>query len=159
MDLTSYEDGKRGTPPGPNTDMDSYMAGKQASEAKTEVPGVAFTILIMAPLLFLVYPVLGITLLAISLAGLAAVAWAPIPMALKALVGLILCVAAFFPAFKLEQKVSQLAPYRLLRKWFRMFNAFVVTVAMRSGAAFSGIRNFDLNRHSTSALRSAHSPN
>ena len=82
MDWKSYEDGKLGIPPGPNTDMDSYMAGKQGREMKTEVPGVAFTILIMAPFLFLVYPVLGVALLAICLALLAAVAWAPIPMAL-----------------------------------------------------------------------------
>jgi hypothetical protein len=148
MDWKSYEDGKLGIPPGPNTDMDSYMAGKQGGEMKTGVPGVAFTILIMAPFLFLVYPVLGLSLLAITLAALAAVAWAPIPMVLKAVAGLILYVAAFFPAYKVERKASQIAPYRMLRKWFRLFNAFVATVLMRSGAAFSGsgIDKFDFNK-------------
>ena len=149
---TSYEDGKNNIPPGPNTDMNLYMAGQKEREATTALPGVAFTILIMAPLLFLVYPVLGLALAAIFLAVVGALYWAPLPMMVKALAGLILSVAAFFPAFKLEQKASQIAPYRSLRKWFRLFNAFVATFALRSGAAFSGIGDFDLNKAPADAL-------
>jgi len=64
MDSTSYEHGRSGIAPGPNTDMDSYMEGKRAAEERNRVPidGAAFTLLLTSPLLFTVFPVWGLSL-------------------------------------------------------------------------------------------------
>src|SRR5262249_19232050 len=82
MDKQSYLDGKAGLPSNAGTDMAAYNAGiedarkaQQGSsdffpQQKVEVPGVAFTLIIVAPLLFMFYPALGLTLYAVGfLAG------------------------------------------------------------------------------------------
>ena len=146
MDWKSYEDGRLGLGVGPNTDMDSYMEGKRARESKTAVPGVAFTLLIVAPFLFLVYPALGLTIYAIFLAVVYLLFLAGLSGGLNILFGVILGIAGFFPAYKLEAIVSQFAPYRFFRVVLRPIAVFCLTVALRSGAAFDNNHAIDFNR-------------
>jgi hypothetical protein len=117
--------------------MDSYIAGRQAREATTALPGVAFTLLFIAPFLFIVYPVLGLTLWAAFLTGYGA--FFSSPYTTRVFVGLILAVAGSVPAMKFEHKASQLALYRLLRKWIRLFASFAGAFVLRAGGlGFNG---------------------
>lgn len=54
MDRTEYERGKS------QKDLENTLPGNQ----KVEVPGVAYTLILVSPFLFTVYPVLGFTILA-----------------------------------------------------------------------------------------------
>jgi len=132
MDTTSWEHGRLGVPPGPNTDMDSYMAGKQAAEQRNTVPidGAAFTLLLTSPLLFTVYPVWGLSL---YVAG-GAVFWL-LSLALSGgafvlLAGLAAAFAAFFFGIGLERVASQFAVYRMVRTVSRWVTPFLFVIWM-----------------------------
>lgn len=130
MSYTSYEDGRAGRPVTSGTDMREYNRGerdrKEADAAwtpaaqKVEVPGVAYTILLIAPMLFLVYPVLGLTLYAVAGAMFALVYFTPLTKEIGIFIGFIVCVFSFFPGFKLEVKASQFKPYRVARTLWRV---------------------------------------
>ena len=146
MDGKSHDEGRLGGPVGINTDIDSYMEGRRSAESNTGVPGAAFTILIVAPLLFLVYPVLGLTINVIFAGVFYLLSLTELPIGLIILIGLILGIAGFYPAFKLEAIASQFMPYRFLRAFLRPISGFCITIALRTGAAFNHFRGFDIHK-------------
>lgn len=159
MSIDSYEEGRAGRPAGSDTDLREYNRGvkdRAYEEAagtpaapKVEVSGVAYTILLMSPFLFLVYPVLGLTLLGVFAAVVALFYYTPLPTMLEIVVGFVVCVFAFFPGFKLEAKVSQFKPYRFVRGVWRLINASGLTVVLLSGM---GMSDMDFNKASGGIL-------
>ncbi len=129
MDWKTFEDGKAGRPMADGADLKSYLAGQQERHQpagpKVEVPGSAFTLIIVSPLIWVVYPVLGLVAMApfaaiIALAG----GWSAAgPGAF--LVGVLLGAAAFFFGLRLEARASQFAPYRVVRMVMRWAGALV----------------------------------
>jgi len=134
MDWPSHEAGRLGLPLGKDMDVASYMEGKRAAEAaeRSPIPGVAFTILLITPVLFLFYPVLGLTVNALFLAVLVAAYKLPVPKELTLFIGLILCVAAFFPGYRLEARASRFGAYRLVRTVVRLLGPFAALVTLRA---------------------------
>ncbi len=121
--------------------------GKMASggvERKTEVPAVAFTLLLVAPFIWMVYPVLGVTIMVVPIVVVA------IFTALKLmewgyLLAFILGVCAFFPGMQFEHKISQFTVYRVIRGILRIIFAFVFGVAVCAGKGMhSGMGPGDL---------------
>ena len=131
MSEQDYKAGQSGIPFSVGMNREDYDAGAAIKRTKdgilgvgagpkVEVPGVAYTLILVAPILLFVYPVLGLTIFG-TLAGVIALAMAlPTPKEAEALVGFVLCVAAFFPGYFLERKASQLGIYRLLRTGWRL---------------------------------------
>jgi hypothetical protein len=131
--MDDRELGRLGLPPGPDTNMDDYNRGRMAA---SQMPGVAFTLLIIAPFLFLVYPVLGGVVMGTFVGVLYLLSLTRLPTAGIFLVGVILGICGFFPAYKLEAMASQFKLYRAFRTLLRPISIFALTVALRSGAAF-----------------------
>ena len=162
MGNDSYEEGRAGRPVTSDTDLREYNRGerdrKEADAAltpaapKVEVPGVAFTILLIAPMLFLVYPVLGLTLYVVAGAVVAVFYFTPLPDGLEIFGGLILCVMSFFPGYKLEAKASQFKPYRFARSLWRVVSFFVLPVALQLGMSLREGNRFDPNNATGGAL-------
>jgi hypothetical protein len=94
-------------------------------------------------MLFLVYPVLGLTLYVVAGAVVAVFYFTQLPDGLEIFGGLILCVMAFIPGYKLEAKASQFKPYRLGRFLWRLLNFIVWPIVLLSGARLREIDRFD----------------
>jgi hypothetical protein len=127
MDLKEYNRGERD-----RKEAEAAIAAIIPTPKPNPVPGVAFTILIIAPFLYLVYPVLGLTLLAVFSAVVLLFYFTTLPPALEIIAGLVICVFSFFPAYKLEAKASQFKTYRFLRGAFRLLNFCVLPVVLLS---------------------------
>lgn len=166
MDRQSYEDGRIGRASGPGTDMGAYRQGQLHTEAgrykpgweggesnasvsepvvpvpKVEVDGAAFTLLLMSPLLFTVYPVWGLSLYAAVGATLGIFSLTPYTAGgTPAAVGIAFATlaagfAAFFYGIRLEGMASQWALYRMVRmaaRWVTPF-LFVIWMGTRNGS-------------------------
>lgn len=152
---------------GPGSDVTSYRAGqadrqsdifnqsqqesgeKKSSDAwvspqqKVEVDGVAFTIMLIAPILYMVYPILGSSLYAAFGLTVLLCNIFHISMLFGITLGFFAAVAAFFWAFKWEARVSGYKLYRTLRIPWRLINVFGLVAAIVSGkmGAFSAGRS------------------
>lgn len=143
MGENDYETGYRGHQFHHGMDRAEYERGKAQKELidtlggagkKTEVDGVTFTLLLVAPLIWMVYPVLGFTLIGVCAAVVFIANLLPIHGAIKFLIGVIVCVMSFFWGAVLEAKVSQVTVYRWIRGVLRIIFAFGATVVFGSGA-------------------------
>jgi hypothetical protein len=115
MDRVEYE---RGMAQRENEDAIGKMAG---GGRPVEVPGVAFTLILIAPLMFMIYPVVGLTIWAVF--GACLFIFYLMNNAIWGfVVGFILSVLSFYPGMILERKASQFTVYR----WFRNFMRFGV---------------------------------
>lgn len=152
----SFDDGKAGVPRDANTDITAYREGQAAQQnaafdasqrrdtpkgvnwgqflPKAEVNAVHFTLLLVSPVLFIVYPILGLLILAVFGACVFAARALPLPGPLEFIVGAIICIVSFFPGMALEKGFSQSNLYRWLRAIWRVLNAFCWTVLFASGA-------------------------
>jgi hypothetical protein len=145
VDEKSYKDGKSGLPAGPDTDINSYRIGQQDREAeakkgmdwshlpKVDISGVGYTLLLISPFLYMVYPTLGVTLFGSFLVVLTVTHWLHVPDFPAILLLFALCVASFFPGMKLEVMASQFKIYRALRVPWRMVNFFSLPVIINYG--------------------------
>lgn len=137
----AYEEGKAGRAMTPGGDASEYRKGEQAREKseflaslpKTQVSGVSFTILLMSPLIWMPYPVLGFTLLGVFGLTVFIMRLLPLPGFLEFLIGIVPCVAAFFLGFMWERVASSLKPYRAFRSVWRFAISVVVTSALLTG--------------------------
>ena len=151
--MDPYQEGRAGNAVGPNTDVVAHLSG-QADRAREEaaaaaqragaekridwstffpkanVSGVGFTILLMAPFLWMPYPVLGLTLIGVFGAIVTVMRWLHVPSGPAVLIGLLPCVMAFFWAMALEAKASQFSSYRWFRTAWRPLIAFVFGSAL-----------------------------
>jgi len=132
MDSTSYEHGRSGIAPGPNTDMDSYMEGKRAAEQRNNVPidGAAFTLLVTSPFLFTIYPVWGLSLYVAGGGVFWLLSLTGANGGLLVLAGLAAAFAAFFFGIRLERVASQFAVYRMVRTVSRWVTPFLFVIWM-----------------------------
>lgn len=152
MGENDYESGYRGNQFHHGMDRAAYEAGKAKKEEieaigrmagggqPVEVPGVAFTLLLVAPLIWMVYPLLGVTIMIVP-AVIIAIFSAFKQLGWGLFLAFILGVASFIPGMKLEGKVSQLTVYR----WFRGIMRIVLPFLGIAGAAASKNGNIDLN--------------
>jgi hypothetical protein len=149
----SYDDGRAGNPIQADTNLESYNRGvrdREHAEAAwgppkpkpVPVPGIAYTLILVAPFIYLVYPVLGVTLLGVFAAVLVVFNLTPLPVVAEALAGLILCVAAFFPGLRLEAKASQFRLYRAWRTTQRLVLIPAVGVGLASGVDLENLSRF-----------------
>jgi hypothetical protein len=149
MDPQSYQDGRAGNAPGPNTDYTAYQSGRADREReaaqqgpaekridwgsffpKANVSGVGLAIFLMAPFLWMPYPVLGLSLMGVFGAIVMLMRWLHVPSGPAVLIGLLPCVLAFFWAMALEVKASQFPAYRWFRMAWRPAIAFVFASAL-----------------------------
>ena len=114
--------------------------------------GVAYTIVLMAPFLYLVYPVLGFTILGVVLGLVFLFINTPLPIGLELIVGLILGVMSFFLGYKLEARASQYKVYRFVRGAFRSVNFFVVPAILLSFDRLTGPDSLELNSAASRAF-------
>lgn len=110
MDRATYEKGKADKE---NLDAIGRMAG---GGQKVEINGVAFTLLLIAPMIWMIYPALGLTLWAVAAGCYFLFTALHVPMHWGFILGFILCVLSFILGLILEQKASQSSVYR----WFRV---------------------------------------
>ena len=144
----SYTAGRSGGAYQAGYDSRDYQKGqadKQAEDQfftdrvpKANVDGPTFGIMAMAPVLFLFYPVLGLTLWAGFGLALLVGMFVPIPVALSILIGIGLCIAAWMPGFRWEKKISQSRAYRFLRWIMRIIAPIALLVAMIASNKYSG---------------------
>jgi len=132
MDTTSHEHGRLGIPPGPNTNMDDYLAGKRAAEDRKNAPidGAGFTLLVMSPLLFTVFPVWGLSLYAAGGGVFWLLSLVAPNSAMAILGGLAAAFAAFFFGIRLERVASQFSVYRMVRAVSRWITPFLFVIWM-----------------------------
>ena len=134
MDTTSHEHGRLGIPPGPNTNMDDYMAGQRAAEERKNAPinGAGFTLLVMSPLLFTVFPVWGLSIwvAGVGVYWLISLGMGDSRSGFAILAGLIAAFAAFFFGIRPEQVASQFAIYRMVRTVSRWVTPFLFVIWM-----------------------------
>jgi len=138
MSWASWLDGYRGSPAGPNTDMDSYMTGQQAARDRNSAPidGAGFTLLVTSPLLFTVFPAWGLSLYAASggVFWLVSVANASARVTDTNGVGYLFAVVAWFAAFflgiRVEKVASQFFLYRMVRTVSRWVAPFLIVIWM-----------------------------
>ena len=132
MDLTSHEHGRLGIPPGPNTNMADYLAGQRAAEDRKHAPvdGAGFTLLVMSPLLFTVFPVWGLSLWVTGIGVYWLVSLADLPTGFAVVTSLAATFAAFFFGIRLEQVASQFALYRIVRTLSRWITPFLFVIWM-----------------------------
>ncbi|MBI5040115.1 MAG: hypothetical protein HZB57_02595 [Gammaproteobacteria bacterium] len=156
MDQQSYEDGRTGQASGPNTDTNSYRLGQAARDAGTydaswetgnqgsessqpiiapraTVDGMTFVYMVISPLLFMVYPALGLTILAVFWGTLKLVQWSPLTPGLEFLIALVPVIGSFFLGLKLERQVTKFKIYRFARGLARMLFAFGFSVRLAFG--------------------------
>jgi hypothetical protein len=121
----------------PGTDQNSYTRGQQDREAglmhninatseadnkqktdwstffpKTEVPGVAYTLILVAPFIWMVYPILGFTILAVVGGTVMLCRALHVPGHWGIILGSIPCFMSFFWGMAIENKMSQVTVYR-----------------------------------------------
>lgn len=156
MDQQSYEDGRTGQASGPNTDTNSYRLGQaerdagsydarwetgnQRSESsqpviapRATVDGMTFVYMVISPLLFMVYPALGLMILAVFWGTLMLAQWSPLPPGLEFLIALVPVLGSFFLGVKLERLVTKFKIYRIARGMARMLFAYGVSVRLALG--------------------------
>ncbi len=164
MDQRSYEDGKSGQASGPNTDTNSYRLGQAERDASTYKPewetgegggkiaypesqfsisrptvdGMTFVYIVLSPFLSILYPALGLTILAVFFASLKLAQLSPLPPGLEFLLALFPAIASFFWGAKLETKLTPLKPYRMVRWVIRMVFVFGFGVQLAAGKVAMG---------------------
>ncbi len=153
----SYQDGQAGLPMQDGGDRtaynaglaerhnaaynESYAANQQSGEKSSgsawapparsyPVDGVAFTILLLSPVLFMIYPILGFSLYGALGITILVGKFLPIHMAIVFLGGCGLGIAAFFWGIKMEAKMSGQKSYRVGRVVWRY-----VSICLSSGGA------------------------
>lgn len=157
MDWKAFEDGKAGRPMADGADLMSYTKGADERRQlnagpKVEVPGVAFTLIIVAPLIWVVYPVVGGALLAgfygvvVGLGG----GYDHAGVGVIAL-GVVAALVGFFYGLRLEARISQFAPYRWIRMVMRWIGAGVVVFAFAASPDMNPA-HIDINRAPPSTL-------
>lgn len=143
MDSQDYNAGYRGHQFHHGMDRGEYERGKGQKEledtlggagrAATPVDGVSFTLLLVAPFIWMVYPVLGVTImvapaivvlicLALKMQGL----W---PFFFAFILG----VLSFFPGMQFEGRASQFVVYRWIRGILRIVFSFVAITGLIAG--------------------------
>ena len=128
--MNAREAGRLGLPLQPGMDELEYLWGQRDAREREQngIPGVAFTLLLVAPVIVLFYPVLGLTLWGVFLALLVVGKVMPVPWEYVAMAGFVICVGSFFPGYKLEVRASQFMPYRLVRTAIRLGSPFLTSV-------------------------------
>lgn len=124
MGENDYNAGYRGDQFHHGMDRDAYERGKADKEfiasigkggPPVEINGVSFTLLMIAPMIWMIYPALGFTLWAVAVGCYFLFTALHVPMHWGFILGFILCVMSFLLGIVLEQKASQAVVYR----WFR----------------------------------------
>jgi hypothetical protein len=86
---------------------------------KVEVPGIAYTLILVSPLLLVTHPVLGLACNGgFAVAALLA-SWAGAKTS-ALLIGFLVGIVAFFPGLRLEARASQASLYRMVRTSWRI---------------------------------------
>ena len=155
MGENDYQSGYRGDQFHHGMDRGEYERGKGQKELeatlggagrKVEVPGIAYTLILVSPFIWMVYPVLGFTIMAVFLGvwvGGMAISQNDLLGAIAFLGGSFVCVFSFFWGMKLELIASQVTAYRWIRGILRIvFSSGVITI-LGSGAAKSRSLNID----------------
>lgn len=129
MSESDHQAGLSGKPFQPDMDLADYERGAALRLGpKVEVPGVAFTLILVSPFLPMVYPVLGLTIYA-AVAGVVALSFAlPTPKKVELFPGIVLSVAAFSPGCILERRISELGIYRILRSTWRLTGLVILSM-------------------------------
>lgn len=141
MDRAEYERGKG------QKDLEDTLGG---GNRPVEVPGVAFTLLLIFPLIWTVYPVLGVTILIVpSVIMMVFLAFKQQMWGI--LFAFVLGVFSFFPGMKLEAKASQFTVYRWVRGILRIVFSFGAIVIFGSGSDLHD-RYFTLSKAQPGAL-------
>lgn len=141
MDRAAYESGKN------QKELESTLGGGQ----KTEVNGAAFTLILIAPLIWMVYPFLGVTVMAIPLGVCALLTALKLHQFAVMIIGFVLMVFAFFPGMMIESKASQFTVYRWIRGLLRIVLSFVMTVVFASGKSLDD-RYFKISKAEPGAI-------
>lgn len=141
MSDQDFNAGLSGKPFQPGMSLADYDRGVALRLGpKVEVPGVAYTLLLIAPMIWMVYPLLGVTIMIVP-AVIIAIFSAFKQLGWGLFLALILGVASFFPGMKLEAKASQLTVYR----WIRGILRILLPSLGIAGAAASKNGHFDFN--------------
>jgi len=151
MGENDYQTGYRGGQYHHGMDRGEYERGKGQRETEdavgrmagggqpVEVPGVAWTLILASPIIWTVYPVLGLTLYAVVGAMMGLCFLFHIPKEWALFPGLIIGVMSFFPGLKLELMASQITAYRWFRGFLRIFLTCGLTTALSSGSNLNKI--------------------
>lgn len=143
MSQDDYKSGMQGIPWSPDMDRTDYDAGKSVhdqrkalagpSAPKTEVDGVGFTMLLMAPILAVMYPAVGVTVAAGATVGaLIVLAISPSAQMGTLFAMLIGGVATAVFGIKAEHALSRFRAYRIVRHVVRLvlIGALVAQILM-----------------------------
>ncbi|MGE0267130.1 MAG: hypothetical protein AB7S78_01560 [Candidatus Omnitrophota bacterium] len=145
MSNDDYNAGYRGGQYHHGMDSGEYNRGKSqkaledtlgGAGKKVEVPGVAYTLILVSPFIWMVYPVMGLMIYAAVGGTVLLFRALHVPKEWGIFIGLIPFAMSFFWGMILENKVSQIKLYRWYRDAQRVCLAFVVPVVlvMRDGA-------------------------
>ncbi|MBL8012834.1 MAG: hypothetical protein JNN05_03205, partial [Candidatus Omnitrophica bacterium] len=141
-DNQDYQAGYRGNQFHHGMDRAAYESGKSQKETEDAVArmapggqpvvvdGVSFTLLLVAPFIWMVYPVLGVTILAAPAVVVLICLSLNIQGLWAFLIAFILGVVSFFPGMSFEARVSQFAIYRWIRGVLRILFSFVAVSAL-----------------------------
>jgi hypothetical protein len=152
MSENDYQTGYRGGQFHHGMDRAEYDRGRGQKELedtlggagqKTPVNGVAFTLLFIAPFIWMVYPILGFTILAVFAGFVFLFRALHVAPQWGFLIAVIPCIMSFFWGMMLEAKASQVTVYRWIRGILRVLFSFVGITALSAGgksATFSDIQ-------------------
>ncbi len=83
----------------------------------------------------MVYPALGLTILAVFWGTLKLVQWSPLTPGLEFLIALVPVIGSFFLGLELERQVTKFTIYRFARGLARMLFAYGFSVRLALGKA------------------------
>jgi hypothetical protein len=120
MDRAEYERGQG------QKELENTLGG---AGKKTEVPGVAYTLILVSPFIWMVYPIMGFTIYAVVGGTVLLFRALHVPKEWGIFIGLIPFAMSFIWGMALEYKASQVKLYRGIRDLMRVGFAFLVPVA------------------------------
>lgn len=136
MDRAEYERGKG------QKELEDNLAKMAGGGRPIEIPGVAFTLLLIAPMIWMIYPALGFTLWAVAVGCFLLFQALHVPMHWGFIIGFILCVLSFIPGMIFEKKASQITVYRWCRGLIRIGAPLIFIAVGVSGDNFSEMQLF-----------------
>lgn len=141
-DNPDYTSGYRGDQFHHGMDRNEYERGRSQKELietlgggnkKIEVDGPTFGLILASPFVWMVYPVMGFTMMGV-VAGLVLLAKiSPIHPAVEFLIAIFPAVMSFFWGMKLEGMVSQFTVYRWIRGILRIVFSFGLIAGLAAG--------------------------
>lgn len=138
MSEQDFNAGLSGKPFQPGMSLADYDRGVALRLGpKVEVSGIAFTLLMIAPMIWMIYPALGLTLWAVAAGCYFLFNALHVPMHWGFILGFILCVLSFLLGLILEKRASQAVFYR----WFRG----LVRIGAPLIFVFVGVKGDDVN--------------